>query len=318
MKIMIAGGTGFIGQALIKKLLLKGYKIVVIGRSEKKIKETFKNEITAVSWDNFANSENIISQLQNTDYVINLAGANIAHGRWTEKRKSEIINSRVKTTTIIVKRCLESKNSNIGLINANGIGVYGYQSFLKNGLPPALTENDDFIQGVTKSNFLKKVGLLWDEPLKKAEEQCLRVIKLRFAPVLSKKGGVLPRLLFSFKWGLGAKLSNGHQPFSWISIDDAISAIIFLMENNFSGGRVNLVSPQTVTQYQFAKTLGKVLRRPTVITLPASLIKLVLGEMGEALLLQGQHVFPKVLLDQGFIFQYSNLATALKHILKPS
>lgn len=309
MEILIAGGTGFVGQYLVKYFSESGHSVTILGRSKAKIYEVFNKQFTAINWDDLSEIT-----LQKTDLIINLAGANIAAKRWTDKRKQLIIDSRIKTTQQIVSLCCRLGENSPPLFNASALGIYGTQKAQKEGLPPALNENTsiDFDNPV---DFSSKVTRLWEKETEPAKEKGIRVVNMRFALIMGPDGGALSKLVLPFKFGLGGKISDGKQPFSWVCIKDVAKAIDFLFAHSEISGPVNIASPQCVTQKEFAKTLCKVLNKPCLMTAPAPMLKIMLGEMAEELLLKGQHIYPKVLLDHGFKFEYESLESTLKYAL---
>lgn len=310
MRIVIAGGTGFVGQALVKHFLAKGYEIVVIGRDKNKIQETFGERVTAFPWEDFTNHGKDL--IIGSDFVINLAGANIAQKRWTKERKEEIIQSRVVTTKTIADMCATLGKVSPPLFNASAVGIYGLQEPIENSLPKSMAE-DDAIDFDNSKDFVSHIVKEWEKATHHARDQGVRVVNMRFAVVLDKKGA-LAKLKTPFSLGLGGPVGTGEQPFSWIALTDLISAIDFLIEKPSISGPVNFVAPQCVSQGEFASTFASILDRPAFFTTPAFLIKKVFGEMGEELLLNGQCAYPKVLLTNGFEFAFPRIEEALKHI----
>lgn len=307
MKILIAGASGLIGQALVRHLKPK-HQLSLLGRNTNKLMRLFGNDFSYYSWQEIETQNNPIVAVH--DVVINLAGENIGNKRWSDTQKEALLNSRVKTTQLLATACANSLK-NVHLLNANAIGIYDFDSSSKH--------SDHSVDEATPlpehpNSFLAEIGKQWQQALAPAEQAGLHVTKMRFSVALSKQGGVLKQLLPSFKLGFGAVLGNGQQPFSWIALTDLVHAIEFLIEHRITGP-INLVAPEVVSQKTFANTLAKVLRRPRFLWLPAWLIKLGFGQMGEELLLNGQHASCKKLLSLGFRFHYPNLAEALRHEL---
>lgn len=311
MKRIIAGGTGFIGQALIKRWLAQNHNIIVIGRSVEKIKKIFNGKVQAVTWQEWITSGTTIAK--NAEAIINLAGANLGNKFWTQKYKQEILTSRVDTTTQLVQVCAKLGANSPPLFNANGVGVYGVQQPLPQKLPPAFDEETE-IDFKNAPNFLSNVARSWELATLPAQNAGVRVVLMRFGVVLAKNGGVLPRLSLPVRLFFGGPLGSGQQAFSWIALKDLCHAIEFLLQQSHFAGPVNLVAPHCVTQKQCVQALSKVLHRPSFIHTPAFILKLVLGEMAEELLLSGQHVYPKRLLKLGFTFQYPTIESALNNI----
>lgn len=304
----MAGGTGFIGSSLIPVLLSAHHEITVIGRQVKKIHALFKKSVSALSWDEL----NTISP-DSFDAVINLAGENIAaQNRWTSTSKKLIKNSRLDSTQKLVQWCLQSKkpqNKKIHLYNASAVSIYGTQKS-NHPLPNKITESSP-INPEKENTFLTDVAECWENETTPLINSDFPVTVMRFAVVLKKHQGLLKKLELSFSLGLGTILGEGNQAFSWISIHDLVSAIVFLLNRPEITGPVNFSSPQCVSQKEFARTLAKIYHRPLFLKLPASLIKLIFGQMGEECLLSGQQVYPERLLQLGFKFEYPDLDSAL-------
>lgn len=312
MNILIAGGTGFIGRFLVEHYLKENHQITVLSRSIKKINKLFAETVTAVNWDTFESKGPEILKMQ--DLLLNLAGAGIADKRWTKSRKREIIESRTLTTQKIVNACIALGNNCPPLFNASAVGIYGTQEPVPTGLPPPLDETQkiDFDHPV---DFSSKVTRLWEEKTHIARDHGIRVVNMRFGVVLGKNGGALAKMVMPFKFYLGGKIGSGKQPFSWISIVDLKRAIDFLFQHKEINGPVNIVSPHCVSQSELAAQIGKVLNKPSIMTTPALILRLAFGEMADELLLKGQHVFPKVLLDHGFKFQHPHIQLTLSNAL---
>lgn len=310
MKIIIAGGTGFIGQALTRHFLENNHEVIIVGRSLKKINNVFSQKVIGITYEAL-NSKTIKS----ANLIINLAGANIGAKLWSDKQKQEIINSRVKITKKISTLCAKLGSASPFLLNASAIGVYGLQKCAAIGLPEAFDENTS-IDFTKAHDFLSLVGRQWELATQVAKDAGVRVVNMRFGVVLAKNGGVLKQLRLPFLFFMGGRIGTGHQPFSWVTLTDLIRAVEFLINNKEISGPVNIVAPEAVTQTELAKTLGKVLHRPSFMFTPAWPIKLILGEMGDELLLRGQRVFPTVLKQHAFEFTFPDLEEALIEIYK--
>jgi uncharacterized protein (TIGR01777 family) len=325
LRVLIAGGTGFIGQALTQHFLTIGYEVAILGRSKKKIINLYGDRVIPLSWKDFevdkvstSNREQSVgakqrgSDLLSTfDLVINLTGANIAQKRWTSKRKEEILKSRIEPTQILAAICAQLGEKAPTLFNASAVGIYGLQKPVMPQLPLPFNE-DQPLDFNASPDFLSQVGQSWEKATHEAAAKGVRVVNMRFAVVLGPNG-LLKKLITPYQLGLGGKLGSGYQPFSWVALEDLIAAIDFLVAHPTIKGPVNIVSPQCLTQAQFAKALAKALHRPAVLKTPAFLLKLVLGEMADELLLNGQCAYPKVLLTHGFTFKYPNINTTLMH-----
>lgn len=304
MNILIAGGSGFLGKALVAFFLKQGHSIAVLSRSPLKVKNLFSNSVTCISWQ-----ELNLTHLKRFNAIINLSGANIGEGRWSHKKRQEIVDSRVRTTQILANLCSQLGTTSPRLLNASAIGVYDFSKISNQPI--------EFYNEYSKINFnefptfLAYVARQWELATTVASKQGVNVVNLRFGVILSRQGGALKKLLPSFKLGLGAQIGCGQQAFSWISLQDAIHAIDFILTTPSISGPVNLVSPYPVTQQEFANTLAKNLHTPRLVTLPALAVKILFGEMGNELLLNGFWVKPTKLLEHGFKFEKPNLYEAL-------
>ncbi|MFA6301545.1 MAG: TIGR01777 family oxidoreductase [Legionella sp.] len=300
MKILIAGASGFIGTELVTALE-QSHTITVLGRSSKQLDKSFSQTTNKVSWQDL----DALDPKQ-FDVVINLCGSNIGEARWSPKVKLELINSRVSTNRILIQ-WLINQNAKPRYICANAVGIYGMQT---NGDKIVFDENSP-IDVNNPKDFLSEIGIAWQQALTPAIDYGMSVTSLRFGVVLQKHKGMLKKLELPFYLGLGSVLGDGEQLISWIDSADLIAAILFILEHPDISGPINLTSPNPVSQRQFAKTFAKVLHRPLIVTTPVSIIKLLFGEMGECLLLKGQGVVPKRLLELGFHFKYPSLVESL-------
>jgi uncharacterized protein (TIGR01777 family) len=297
MKILISGASGLVGKHLIPTLKEKNHEVY------KLVRKTSENS-DEIQWDaekGFSETEQ--AKLENFDAVVHLAGDNVASENWSDEKKRKIRDSRVVGTRVLVDALKKTRNPPKNFVAASAIGFYGDRQ------DEILTE--DSKQG---KGFLTDVCTAWEDEIKKAEEFA-RVVFLRIGVVLAKDGGALEKMLTPFKFGVGGTIGSGRQWMSWIAIDDLINIIHFALENESLRGAVNTVAPNPVTNQEFTETLGKVLHRPTVLPVPEFAIKLLFGEMGETLLLQGTRVLPKKLVDNGFEFEFANLETAMKDVL---
>lgn len=303
MSILVAGGTGFIGNELVKALINQGNAVTLLGRSKAKIESFFGPRVKALEWSNLnaANPDEFTA-------VINLCGRSISAPYWTDAVKKSILTSRVDTTNLIAKWCSKAKNKP-HLYNASAIGIYGLQP-TGITLPVKMTEQDKL--PTPPADFLGEVGIAWENAARAAIEVNVPVTFLRFGVVLKSSGGILNVMKKPFMLGLGSRMGSGRQAFSWVHIDDVVAAILFLIKHPDIIGPVNIVAPECVSQDVFAQTLAKTLGRPYLFAIPQWMIKIFLGQMGNELILQGQNVYPALLLKEKFIFQYPTLKDALK------
>ena len=289
-----------IGAALEKSLVKKGHSVKRLVR-----RDEFNN--SEIFWDPRNNNLDP-NRLVGIDAIVNLAGVGIGDKRWSQKRMDQILYSRVKGTELISETlsALKSENGPNVLINASAIGYYG-----NSGSTHATEETE---QG---DGFLADVCSKWEESTRGAEKAGVRVAHARTGVVLSSSGGLLKKLLPLFRLGLGGQIGSGKQMMSWISIRDEISAISWMIEKEIEGA-VNLVSPEPVSNLEFTKTLGVLLKRPTIFKVPTSALNLFYGQqLVEELMLSSQSVFPKKLLDSNFSFSDHSLKEALSYQIGP-
>lgn len=292
MNIAITGAYGLVGSNLIKLLESKGDRVTKIPRLNAPGKE--------VGWQ-FGN----IDSSYDLDAVVHLAGENIATGKWTDKKKKKIYDSRVVGTRTLCEAILKLEKPPKVMVCASAVGFYG--------------DRGDEVLNETSAggnNFLSQVCKDWENAANEISKSGIRVVCLRFGMILSADGGALAKMLTPFKMGMGGRVGNGNQYMSWISIDDVARAVYHAITTETLNGPVNAVAPEQATNIEFTKTLGSVLSRPTILPLPAFAAKLVFGEMADELLLSSTRVEPANLLKSGFKFQYPTLREALNHILK--
>lgn len=312
IKILIAGGTGFIGQGLIRywREQKKSHHIIVLGRDSQKIKEHFPTQVATLTWDEFnARSREILSEI---NIIINLCGENISNKRWTPATKQLLFDSRISPTRTLAEACATIGPTAPHLFNASGVGIYGAASPLTKQFPLPVDENTPLSS--QPMTFISKLGYAWEHATMPAITAGGRVTRMRFGVVLAKEGGALAKLATSFKYFLGGRIGSGDQPFSWITLHDLCRAIDFMIEHPALVGPVNLVAPHCIPQIELAHSLARVLNRPHYLTLPSILLRLGFGQMADELLLTGQHVIPSRLLQYNFTFDAANIDAALKSL----
>ncbi|EWG13230.1 TIGR01777 family oxidoreductase [Cytobacillus firmus] len=299
MRIAIAGGTGFVGSALVKKLLEKKHELFILTRNTAD-KRPSKN-LNYVQWLNDDNSPE--DALEGIDVFINLAGESINSGRWTDERKKRILNSRITATMEVLRIISRLEEKPYTLINASAVGYYG------------TSRNETFTEATRKSgtDFLAETVRRWEEEASKAEEFEVRTVFCRFGIILEKNDGALPRMALPYKLFAGGPVGTGDQWVSWIHLDDVVNGILFCIEHEQLQGPVNFTSPNPLTMKQFGKTLGEVLNRPHWMPAPGFALKIALGEMS-TLVLEGQKVLPAKLQAFGYDFLYPDLRSALRNI----
>ena len=302
MKILIAGASGFIGHALVNSLH-KEHQISVLGRNKSVLQREFSEDATCYAWDDLSTLD-----ANQFDAVINLCGSNIAASRWNDAIKKELIDSRVKTCDMLINWIIKNQ-AKPHFICANAVGIYGVQT---NGDQIAFDENSP-INTDNPPDFLSEIGVQWQAALQPAIDYGLQVTTTRFGVVLEKNQGMLKKLFLSFYLGMGAIVGDGKQCLSWVHIQDVVGAITFLLGKPALTGAFNVTAPYPVSQQEFARTLAACLHRPLLLKMPPFLIRLLFGEMGELLLLKGQRVLPKRLLEEGYEFQYPTIKQALQH-----
>jgi hypothetical protein len=294
LKVAVAGGTGFIGGHLIRHLLERHDEVVLISRSHAK-RSPFG--LKTFRWDELPERK---AELEGLDAIVNLAGESI-NQRWTADAKRRILQSRVETATRIAELVAALYNKPGVVVNGSGISAYGTSE----------TETYDETSPPRVVDFLSGVVEKWEQAIDAISDT--RVVKLRTGIVLGRDGGALPLMALPYKLGVGGRVGSGRQWMSWIHIEDMVRLIRFVIENESVRGPVNATAPHPVTNDEFGRALARTLRRPHWFPVPAVLIKLALGQMSE-LLLNGQHVRPRVLLESGFTFLYPTAESALARL----
>jgi uncharacterized protein (TIGR01777 family) len=296
MKILIGGSHGLVGTALIKSLEGDGHEIFRLVRYAPRSE-------SEIEWspDRYSIA---LARLEGFDAVVNLAGESIAEGRWTEDKKRRIRESRVKGTKLLGDALANLTERPRTFICASAIGYYG------NRADEILTETS-----APGNDFLSDVCVEWEKATALATDKGIRVVNTRFGVILDRHGGALAKMLPPFRMGVGGRIGSGKQWMSWIALDDVVGALKFALVNETLSGPVNFVAPGSVTNAEFTKTLGKALSRPAIFPIPAFAVRLVFGEMADALLLASQRVEPEQLTKEGYKFQYLRLAEALRNVL---
>lgn len=285
MKIAVSGSTGFVGGELIPSLEKKGHKIVSL------LREDFQQ-----------GEKGLADRITGCDGIIHLAGAPIIK-RWSEKHKQRIYSSRIDTTRLLAKAIKRLKDKPGVFISTSGVDIYSGDSKLEH-TEDTYTYGDTFLARVTKD---------WESEANLIKPYS-RVVIFRNGLVLGRNGGALKQMLPIFKLGIGGRLGNGQQGFSWIHIKDLVKAYHFALENKEVKGAYNLTAPQPVSNQEFTRVLAKVLKRPAVFPVPEFALKILYGEAAQVLL-SGRYVRPRKLITQSFKFDYPTLEGALRDIL---
>jgi uncharacterized protein len=302
MKIVVAGGSGFIGAGLTRRLLAEGHQVTVLTRNAESSRKRLPPLLQVVQWDARAVGA-WADHVSTADAIINFAGESIAAKRWTPGQKELIIGSRVNAARALVQAMGRQKTAPSVLISASAVGYYGGVAY------GDVTETHP-----AGSGFLSATCVKWEREAFVAESLGVRVAVLRIAVVLGEQGGALEKMILPFRFFVGGPLGTGSQWFPWVHRDDIIGAAMFVLHKKELSGPVNVVAPEPVTMKQFCSALGKTLHRPSWVPVPSLLLRLALGEMSE-MLLTGQRVVPRVLADHGYVFQYPHLLPALVNIV---
>lgn len=304
MRVLITGGTGFIGRPLCRELARAGHSVTVLTRDPAGAKARVDPAVRLVGWQGFRGpTQELAEALADSEVVINLAGEPIAARRWTPQVKSELRASREGTTSALVTACAKQAQRPVLLVSGSAIGYYGPRG------EEILTE-----ESPSGSGFLASLCREWEGAARAAERLGIRVALVRIGVVLGRDGGALAKMLPAFRLGLGGPVGSGAQWMSWIHLDDLVRLLVFVMEQAPTGP-VNATAPEPATNASFAQTLGRALHRPAWLPAPGLAVKLLLGEMAEELLLAGQRVVPARAQALEFGFHYPDLPGALQDLV---
>jgi uncharacterized protein (TIGR01777 family) len=302
MRILITGGTGFIGSHLITSLKATGHECIVLTRRAS-TRFDADAQVQAVQWPG-PPEEIPAAAIAGIDAVINLAGESLGGGRWTKARKDRFFASRLGTTNALTDAIASMEPRPQVMISASAVGYYGPHGDEK------ITE-----AGPPGEDFLSVLCSEWEMAAKAAIPLGMRLVILRIGLVLGPGGGVLPRLMLPFKFFVGGPIGSGQQVMSWIHLDDLIGLILFALDHAEVSGPVNATAPNPVTNREFATILGRVMHRPSFFRVPAFVLRLALGEMADTAV-TGQRVVPKRALEYGYQFQHAELNEALRDVLE--
>jgi uncharacterized protein (TIGR01777 family) len=298
MKILITGGSGFIGSNLSQYLLSRGHKVSAVGRSADQ--HRIRHEDYRYISTDTTQPGNWQKKVEEAEAVVNLTGASIFK-RWTANYKKMIYNSRILTTRHVVAALPEGRR--VTLCSASGAGYYGNRG-------DDILKEDESVG----HDFLADVSRDWEKEALQAAAKGVRVAVMRFGVVLGKNGGALAKMIPAFKMFVGGSLGSGNQWFPWMHLEDLMAAILFIVEHQDIGGPFNFCAPNPVRYRELAKTLGDVLGRPSFMPAPAFMIRLAMGEFGDVFL-ASQRTIPDRLLKHGFSFQYPDIKGAIQAVV---
>lgn len=304
MKIIISGATGFIGRHLVRFFAAQGSQVVAVCRNPEKARKLFAPFAACLPW-RMHDPSPWSEQLNDADALINLIGENIFARLWTASYKEKLVRSRIDAVETIYQAFRAAKPTQCTYVQASAVGYYGHTQ--KNIVDEHAPKGDD---------FLAHLAYQWERASEPIADLGIRRILLRFGVILGSDGGALARLLPIYRWFLGGTLGKGTQGFPWMHIRDVQEAIRFLLVHESASGVLNFVAPQTISQKEFSKVLAAAVGRPAPWKIPAVLVKLLFGEMGQCLLLNGQYVKPASLLALGYSFRFPELALALHDLLR--
>ncbi|HVT30518.1 MAG TPA: TIGR01777 family oxidoreductase [Lacipirellulaceae bacterium] len=297
MIIAVTGSSGLIGSALVADLEANGHLVRPV------VRRLVREEKHEIHWDPTSGTIDA-AEFAGVDAVVHLAGENLAAHRWTPQFKEKILTSRVNGTKLLCDTLAALAAKPTVLVSASAIGYYGNRGDerLDESSPPG-------------HSFLASVCQQWEAATLPARDADIRVVNLRIGVVLSTNGGALTQMLTPFKLGLGGVVGSGQQYLSWITLEDVVRAIQFVLHAAALTGPVNAVAPEPVTNREFTKTLGRILKRPTIMAMPAAAARLAFGEMADEMLLCSARVEPHALATAEFSFERPQLEPALKHLL---
>lgn len=298
-RVLITGGTGFIGTALARQLLAAGVRVSVLSRNADRAARHFENRITALE------SMDQIDAANAPEVIVNLAGKNLGEQRWSADIKQQLIDSRVLTTQQVVDYIAHAEVKPVLLISGSAVGYYGARG------DEALNE-----EAAPGNEFQSELCRRWEQTARQAEQYDVRVCISRTGVVMGRGGGALSGLEPMFRKGLGAVAGNGRQWISWVHMQDLIDMFLRFMVDDTLSGPFNNTAPNPVTNRQFAKTIGKVLQRPVLLSMPGWAMRLLYGEMAH-LYVTGQKVIPNRHLQSGFEYHYPDIESALREAMQP-
>ncbi|MDT8325242.1 MAG: TIGR01777 family oxidoreductase [Bacteroidota bacterium] len=301
-RIVMTGATGLIGSRVVRELQRRGDQVTALTRNPKRAKEKLPDGVEALRWLS-EDDDDWTEAIDGADAIIHLAGESIAEERWTEEYKQRIYDSRIDTAGKLLAAIEAASSRPSVLISASAVGYYGNTGD---------TEVDE--SAGPGKDFLAELCTDWEKSVEKARDLDVRVVTTRFGLVLARDGGVLDKLLTPFKMFAGGPVGNGEQWFPWVHIDDVVGLLLHALDHDDLSGPLNAVSPGVLRNRAFAEALGEALNRPARFSVPAFVIKLAMGELGETLL-GGQRARPTRSLESGYTFKYPEIGPALEDLL---
>ncbi|HEX5068974.1 MAG TPA: TIGR01777 family oxidoreductase [Vicinamibacterales bacterium] len=299
MRIVIAGGSGFLGQALTTYLSAGGHEIIVLGRGAGSASS--QSQVRAVHWTPDGKSGRWADAVDGADAIVNLAGAGIADRRWTAARKQLLLDSRVNSTRSLIAALRAARAKPAVFVQQSAVGFYG--SF-DNG--PDCDE-----RSAPGTDFLARICVAWEAEAQPAAGSGSRLVVLRTGIVLSHSGGALKRMLLPFRLFVGGRIGSGRQVMSWIHLDDWVGMTVWAITNPAVSGPLNVTAPNPVPNAEMARAIGRAVHRPSVFPVPGIVMKTVFGEMATDTLLRGQRVLPRRATELGFQFLYPTIDQAM-------
>jgi len=289
VKIVVSGGSGFVGQPLVQRLLKRGDEVLVLSRDP-----TTVSAGRGIPWS-------AVDEVGSADVVINLAGENVGSGRWTAERKRRILESRLRATGALVDAMRRALPKPRTFISASAVGFYGLRG------DETLDENSP-----NGAGFLAEVTRRWEEIARSADGMA-RVVIFRFGVVLARDGGALQKMLLPFRLGIGGPIGSGNHWMSWVDREDVLRAIEWAIDRPEVRGTYNITAPEPLRNRDFSRALGRALHRPSFMPVPGFMLRLIFGDMADEALLGGQRVIPACATREGFTFAYPTLDSSLRH-----
>jgi uncharacterized protein (TIGR01777 family) len=307
MRVVIAGGSGFLGRPLTRQLAADGHDVVILTRATAAGRDfpSGTGRVRAVTWSADGSAGAWAAEADGAGAVVNLAGASIAGSRWSEAQKRRILETRVLATRSLAEAIKKAKTPPPVFVSASAVGYYG-------------PHGDDIVteENAAGDDFLASVCIKWEDEAQRASSDHTRVVRIRTGLVLEKDGGALPPMLLPFKLGVGGAIGSGRQYWPWIHRDDWVSLVGAAIQSANLAGALNATAPEPVTNAEFARALSAALHRPALLPAPAFAMRLLLGEMADSLILSGQRAVPERAERAGFTFKYRRLDEALRAIFR--